>query len=90
MVLVTVAYTATDNCSPLAPQLSVMSGDGAQVVDSHHVLLKRGGGRGSDGDDDEDDDNDAGGGVSLRILATDEAGNESSQTLTIGGHRTHR
>ena len=27
MVLVTVAYTATDNCSPLAPQLSVMSGD---------------------------------------------------------------
>jgi rhodanese-related sulfurtransferase len=90
MVLVTVAYTATDNCSPLAPQLSVMSGDGAQVVDSHHLLLKRGGGRGSDGDDDEDDDNDAGDGVSLRILATDEAGNESFQTITIDGHRTHR
>jgi hypothetical protein len=88
MRLFRVDYTATDNCSTVAIQLMVAGRDAddrAQVLDAHHVLLKGGLGRGQDGDDDEDGQR-----VSLTILATDEAGNQASQNVIIGGRSKDR
>ena len=90
MTLVTVDYTATDNCSGVTTELSLAGRDAddrAQVVDAHHLLLK--GGRGTDGNRDGDDDGDARQ-LSLTILATDEAGNQSTQTVIIGGRSNDR
>jgi hypothetical protein len=87
VVLVTVEYAATDNCSAVTAELSVTGRDGssrgAQVIDAHHLLLKN-------GRSDEDDDDDGGRGYVMTILVTDEAGNHSVQTLAIGGRRAER
>ena len=79
LTLVTIDYTAADNCGAVTTALSISGGspDRAQVVDAHHVLVKRGHG--------DDDDDDEGRRLSLTIVATDEIGNQSHRRVTIGG-----
>ena len=85
MVLVTIDYEVSD-CSAVTTRLSVTGrrADRAQVLDEHQVLLKAGG-HGRD-DDDEDGDRQ----LSIAIVATDAAGNESVQTIAIGRRPTDR
>jgi len=81
MRLFTVDYTTSDNCGGVTTELSVAGRDAddrAQVIDAHHVLLKGGLG-GGHGDDDERRR------FTLTILATDEAGNQTSRSVSIGG-----
>jgi rhodanese-related sulfurtransferase len=86
IVLIAVDYAAADNCSAVTTRLSV-SGRGAeraQVLDSHRVLLNAGG-RGRD-DDDEDGDRR----LSIAIVATDAAGNQTVQAVRITGRGNDR
>ena len=53
------------------------------MVDAHHVLVKGGNGRGSDDDDDSRQ-------LRLTIVATDEFGNQSQRSVTIGGRSKER
>jgi hypothetical protein len=81
MTLLTLDYAAADNCGDVATTLTVSGGRDAGralVVDAHHVLLKNGHDGGSDDDDEQ-------GQVSVTILATDEAGNQSPRTVRIVG-----
>lgn len=84
MTLVTIDYTAVDNCGAVATALSISGGshDRAQVVDAHHVLVKRGHG--------DDDDDDEGRRLSLTIVATYDIGNQSHRRVTIGGRTKSR
>jgi rhodanese-related sulfurtransferase len=88
VLLVTIDYTALDNCGAVTTELSVTSHDGGdrgwQVLDAHHVLL-RVGERGRD-----DDDDDVARRFSIAIVATDEEGNQSAQTIPTGRRSTDR
>jgi rhodanese-related sulfurtransferase len=86
MTLLTIDYTATDNCGGVTTALSIARGgdDRAQVIDSHHVLVKGSHGNGKDDDDDE------GRRLSLTIVATDDVGNQSERSVTIGGRAKAR
>jgi hypothetical protein len=84
MVNVTINYSATDNCGPVATSLSVGSnepvngtGDGDTapdwvVVDAHHVQLRA-----------ERAGNGSGRTYTITITATDSAGNTSTQTVKV-------
>jgi hypothetical protein len=83
MVEVTLSYTATDNCGAVSNALSVASdearhgsGDGTApdwvVEDNHHLLLRRDrSGRG------------AGRVYAITVTSTDNAGNSSSETVSV-------
>jgi len=85
MTLLAVDYVATDNCSGVSTALFISgrAGDRATVVDVHHVLVNGGLGPGSDDDDD-------GQQLRLTIVATDEIGNQSERSVTIGGRSRER
>jgi len=85
MTLLTLDYVTADNCGGVATALTVSGGrdaERARVVDAHHVLLKNGHDGGSDDDEQSQ--------VSVTILVTDEAGNQSARTVTIGGRSKER
>ena len=84
MVLVTIDYEVSD-CSAVSAMLSVTGRDAdrARVLDEHRVLLKSGGhGR----DDDEDGERR----LSIAIVATDAAGNETVESVRISGRGKDR
>jgi hypothetical protein len=79
--LITLDYTAVDNCSGVASELKVTrrdSGDGGwQILDAHHVLLWTGGR--------DDDDDDVARRFSITVVATDDAGNQAFQPVALRG-----
>jgi rhodanese-related sulfurtransferase len=83
LTLFTIDYSATDNCSSVTTELSAVARNGddgdAQVVDAHHVLLKVHG----RALDEEDEDEELRSFV-LTVLATDETGNQSTQSVNVG------
>jgi len=84
MTLLAIDYVATDNCSGVSTALfaSGRDDDRVEVVDAHHVLVKGGHSRGGDDDDRHQ--------VRLTIVATDEIGNQSERSVTIGGRSKDR
>jgi rhodanese-related sulfurtransferase len=85
-VLMTVDYSADDNCGAVTTRLSVTGRDAdrAQVLDEHRVLLKAG------GRERDDDDGDGERRLSMAIVATDAAGNETVQSVRIAGRGNDR
>jgi rhodanese-related sulfurtransferase len=82
--LVTVAYSATDNCGTVTTELLVSSDSGgedsrgprrfdAQVVDAHHVLIAAGLDQGDEL------------AYLITVVATDAAGNQSALSIEVGG-----
>jgi hypothetical protein len=86
MTLVAIDYTAADNCSGVTTALFISgrgADDRADVVDAHHVLVKGGHGRGNDDGDERRP-------LTLTIEATDETGNSSQRSVTVGGRSKER
>jgi hypothetical protein len=85
VLLVTLEYTALDNCGAVTTELTVTGGPHRrwQILDAHRVLFWDEGG--SDGEDRAGEGRD-----SIAIVATDAAGNQTVRSVGVHGRRNDR